>query len=193
MWWFTLNQGNFEIWSFVHSLFLAIMGFINPLILIEYIEESDKTEGAEEMTIDQGRRVLMFGLILGVTCYLAGEALSLRADTVLKMIGMNGLGLTDTTFKKYDEMYNIDKDQPVLLWLLGLTQQFLPVAYLLFIEIGVICSTYLTFAHLIDPIDNEASDSNPESEEAKGSTKEAAKDSKEDAKDSKEDVKEKVE
>ena len=60
------------------------------------------------MTVNQGLRALAFGLMLGASGYLAGVALSIRADTILQMGGLNGYvgGAT----KNYNTLRTLNTD-----------------------------------------------------------------------------------
>ena len=55
-------------------------------------------------------KVLAFGVMEGVGGYLSGIALSVTAETILKMIGMNG----NSTNKSFDTIYTIISDNMLL-------------------------------------------------------------------------------
>jgi len=63
------------------------MAAINADLIYSYIakidEKADLEAGTNLMSITQGHRALLYGLILGATVYLAGLALELRAETIL--------------------------------------------------------------------------------------------------------------
>jgi len=116
--------------------------------MAEIDQDSSKT-----FSIGQGKRVLLFGLIMGFTGYLAGVALSIRADTILEMVSWNG-DASGTDYKNYDTLNNVFTDNFIIFTNLFTLQQIAPLFYIFFIELGVFCSTYLTMTYLKDPVED---------------------------------------
>lgn len=85
---------------FWHSAFLLVMGVLGAQVILDKINTYvNTTYTATTTPIKYGWKLLLFGLLYGATDYLAGEAVSVNSDTILKMLSFipQTLVVTNTT------------------------------------------------------------------------------------------------
>lgn len=87
--------------TFIHMGFLISMGTISAgYILLKLSEISvivSPTSSTSNDVVNQGWILLFFGMLNGITNYVAGEAITLSQKTIQKMIGFTGDEGTSTS------------------------------------------------------------------------------------------------
>lgn len=77
--------------AFWHVFFLIVMGIVTSGVLLLNINtlNGDQSTGynGAYIPIEFGFKLMLFGFFCGITNYLAGIALSVNKETILKMVG----------------------------------------------------------------------------------------------------------
>ena len=114
---FAVNQGIFSFYAMIHSLFLvAVAYWAFNTIFGRMVRYADERGGYLKVTAVDGIRCLLFGIMVGAAGYFSGIALSANAETILKMVGLNGNDASSTN-KDYDTLYTLSSEQRVLIFL----------------------------------------------------------------------------
>ena len=96
------------MYAFAHATLLSFGAYYDAMIIYDWLDKIDKKNGdMKKMTAEEGIKALLFGVMLGAGGYLAGVAVSVRADTILQMVGMNGYSGTN---KLYNNIKSVNTD-----------------------------------------------------------------------------------
>ena len=117
MLYFAANQGLYSIYAMIHSLFLVCMAYWDfQMIYSKMAAYADQRGGWAKITAVDGFRCLLIGVMHGASGYFSGNAMSASADTILKMVGLNGSDAAGAN-KDYDTLYTLTTEQTVLIYL----------------------------------------------------------------------------
>lgn len=155
--------------SFWHVLFLISMGLVTAAFLWLKINTWNVGSSAA-LTANNAWKLLFFGVIYGVTDYLAGMALSVNKETLLKLVGFSPVldnetsatmtttaGTTITTItisqdeeskKNWFDLYEVAENWNFLFMSQRALQFALPFVYIFMTEaavIGVFITSFVFF------------------------------------------------
>ena len=149
--------------AFWHVFFLIVMGIVTSGIILLNINTLNGTGasgyGTAYIPIEYGWKLLLFGVFCGFTNYLAGMALSVNKETILKMVGFTAtldneasatmatlIGGVTTTItisqdeeskKNFFDLFEVMENWSLLFFSQRALQIALPYAYLIMLEASV--------------------------------------------------------
>ena len=92
----------------LHAAFLGFMAYLDFQKIYGWVEKTAEARGGiDGLTSADGIRALLFGIMLGVSGYVSGVALSASADTIMMMLGLNGTDGATYGSKDYDTLYDM--------------------------------------------------------------------------------------
>jgi len=89
--------------------------------------------GVVNVPVQEGIKALLFGLVLGVSGYLAGYAMSIESQTFLQMIGLNGY-ITTNIDKNYDHLSDMYEAVPSSMYAMETLQQLSPFLFVMVLD-----------------------------------------------------------
>lgn len=145
--------------SFWHIFFLISMGTGTSLLIFQKMKGYNDKYSGSEIPINYGWKVLLFGLLYGAADYMAGLALSVNKETILKMVGFSAdlenegsaylttvIGGITTTInisqdeerkKNFFELYEVMENWNLLFLSQRALQIILPYVYIGMLEVTV--------------------------------------------------------
>lgn len=154
--------------AFWHVFFIIMMGLTTSAWLFNKINTWNKDLATNEViSVNDGWKLLLFGIIMGATDYLAGLALSVNKESILKMVGFTATLDTETSAhmttvvggtttvitiseeeerkKNWFDLYEVMENWNLLFLSQRALQIGLPYAYLGMIEASVVLVFLMNF------------------------------------------------
>lgn len=83
-----MNLAVLTLSVFWHIIFILGMGIGSAMVIFNKI--SEWTESGGSVDIDKAWKLMYFGVIMGTSCWLAGTAIDVDDDTIVKMVSFSG-------------------------------------------------------------------------------------------------------
>jgi hypothetical protein len=161
----------YSLASFWHALFILIAGWIACEVL--FFKITTLISSSVDVAINDGIRILLFGVVNGVLNYIGGQIVSAKAEIIISMLGFNtksdgstqtttttttsSTGATNTassaTFtgrrpKDFITIYEIAQNWELLYTMQRAIMIASPYLYIFSIELGLSLVLLLTFLYV---------------------------------------------